>query len=106
MTPDATFNLGAHYERQTASGQWSGDINYYLNTGWYGQSDNLIKQGRYDTIDGSLAWRSVDGRLGVRLWGKNLTNEAVLTALGAADISTLVQYEAPRTYGLTLTTEF
>ncbi len=106
LTPDATFNLGAHYERQTASGQWSGDINYYLNTGWYGQSDNLIKQGRYDTIDGSLAWRSVDGRLGVRLWGKNLTNEAVLTALGAADISTLVQYEAPRTYGLTLTTEF
>ena len=106
LTPDATVNLNVHYERPTASGTWGVDAGYYYNSGFYGQSDNLLKQKAYGSVDGSLSWRAPDDRLTVRVWGKNLTNEVVFTALGASDISDLVQYAAPRTYGVTLSTSF
>jgi outer membrane receptor protein involved in Fe transport len=57
-------------------------------------------------LDASIAWKSIDKRFGVRIWGKNLTNRPVSTALGQSDTSAIVQYDAPRTYGITLSTQF
>jgi hypothetical protein len=42
----------------------------------------------------------------VKLWGSNLTNQAVATGLDSSAISSLVQYQPPRTYGVLLTTYF
>lgn len=106
LTPDATFNLNINYEKYTTSGTWTVDAGYYANSGWFGQSDNILEQDGYSTFDFALGWRAPDDRIGVRLWGKNLGDEAVASALGASDISSIVQYEAPRTYGLTLTSSF
>ena len=106
ITPDATFNLNAHYDHATQSGIWSVDVGGYYNSGFYGQPDNVLKQGKYALLDGSIGWKTSDKRYGVRLWGKNLTNHPVSTALGQSDTSAIVQYDAPRTYGITLSADF
>ena len=106
ITPDATFNLDAHYDHVTQSGIWSVDVGGYYNSGFYGQPDNVLKQRNYALLDGSVGWKTSDKRYGVRLWGKNLTNHPVSTALGQSDTSAIVQYDAPRTYGITLSADF
>ena len=106
ITPDATLNLNVHYMRETKSGTWSFDVGGYYNSGFFGQPDNVLKQDAYALLDASIGWKSTDKRFGVRIWGKNLTDHPVATALGQSDTSAIVQYDAPRTYGITLSTEF
>jgi iron complex outermembrane receptor protein len=105
-TPDATVNLNIHYDHETKAGTVAFDLGSYYNSGFYGQPDNVLKQDEFVTIDASIGWRTADDRYGVRLWGKNLTNQAVATALGQSDTSAIIQYDAPRTYGVTLSANF
>jgi outer membrane receptor protein involved in Fe transport len=105
-TADATFNLNFHYDHEMKGGTLAFDLGGYYNSGFYGQPDNVLKQDGYFLLDASVGWRTPDDRYGVRLWGKNLTNEAVATALGQSDTSAIIQYDAPRTYGITLSANF
>jgi iron complex outermembrane receptor protein len=106
ITPDATVNLNVHYVHETQAGRWSFDLGGYYNTGFYGQPDNVLKQNAFATLDASIGWKTPDKRFGVRLWGKNLTDHPITTALGQSDTSAIVQYDAPRTYGVTLSADF
>ncbi len=62
-----------------------------------------MQQPSYTRVNSSIAWQPSDHRYVVRLWGRNLTNEAVIS-YGGTLVSGLrtVGYEAPRTYGITL----
>jgi iron complex outermembrane receptor protein len=106
LTPDATFNLAAHYELPTSTGTWLADLGYYYNSGWYGQPDNVLRQDDYDRMDAAIGWRSSNDRFTVRVWGKNLGNRAVASALVASNTGSQIQYEPPRTYGVTLGVNF
>lgn len=106
LTPDATFNLNIRYERAAGPGIWSVDAGYYYNDGWYGGVGNTLRQDQYDRVSAAIGWRSASEHLGVRLWGRNLTDEEVATGLGANGLGTLVNYEPPRTYGVTITSKF
>ncbi|MGH6616649.1 TonB-dependent receptor [Sphingomonas sp.] len=106
ITPDATLNLNLHYDHETEAGTWSLDAGGYYNSGFFGQPDNVLKQKAYALLDASIGWKTADKRYGVRLWGKNLTDRPVATALGQSDTSSIVQYDAPRTYGITLSANF
>ncbi|WEK02324.1 MAG: TonB-dependent receptor [Candidatus Sphingomonas phytovorans] len=106
ITPDATVNLNVHYVRETKAGIWSFDLGGYYNSGFFGQPDNVLEQKAYALLDGSIGWKMPDKRYGIRVWGKNLTNKPVTTALGQSDTSAIVQYDAPRTYGITLSADF
>jgi iron complex outermembrane recepter protein len=66
------------------------------------EPDNVMEQGAYTRLNSSIAWQPANHRYVVRLWGKNLTNEAVIS-YGGTLVSGLrtVGYEAPRTYGIT-----
>jgi iron complex outermembrane recepter protein len=70
---------------------------------YYLEPDNVMRQPAYTRVNSSIAWQPSDHRYVVRLWGRNLTNEAV-TSYGGTLVSGLrtVGYEAPRTYGITL----
>jgi outer membrane receptor protein involved in Fe transport len=70
---------------------------------FYLEPDNVMKQDDYTRLNSSIAWRPANHRYGVTLWGRNLTNEAVIS-YGGTLVSGLrtVGYEAPRTYGVTL----
>lgn len=106
LTADATFNLNVHYEHFVGSGIWSADAGYYYNDGWYGGVGNTLRQDQYDRVSAAIGWRSANDHFGVRVWGRNLTDEEIATGLGANGLGTLVNYEPPRTYGVTITSKF
>jgi iron complex outermembrane recepter protein len=99
--PHFSFTLGAHYVVQLQGNEV--DLNATLQHSglFYLEPDNVMKQSDYTRLNSSIAWRSSDHRYGVTLWGKNLTNEAVIS-YGGTLVSGLrtVGYEAPRTYGM------
>ncbi|QGZ93809.1 TonB-dependent receptor [Terricaulis silvestris] len=106
FTPNGTLNLGAHYEIPTSGGNWFADVDYYYNDGWFGAHDNVFEQDAYSLVNAGVGWRSANDRWGVRLWGANLGDEEVATALQANAFSTLTNTSAPQTYGITLDTRF
>ena len=102
LTPDATFNVGLSYRIVAASGTWEINGQYYYNDGYFSQPDNLLRQGSYSNLGGSLGWTSPDKHYRVSVWGKNLTNKAVAVAILSSDIGSLASYAPPRTFGVTL----
>lgn len=57
-------------------------------------------------IDARLAWRNVAGTLEAAVWGRNLTNEEVLTHTTFGTAEAVMFYDAPRSYGVTVTVSF
>jgi iron complex outermembrane recepter protein len=107
FTSDLTTTLGFNYTIPLSApggvvlrGDWS------HNDGFYTDSDNLRRQSAYDTVNASARWTSPDGRYWVGVWGKNLTDDAVLTLQTTADFAAFSSYAAPRTYGVTAGTKF
>jgi iron complex outermembrane recepter protein len=106
QTPDATFDVSATYDLHLAAGRLRFFSGAYYNSGWYGQPDNILHQSNYWEFNSSVAWRDSTERFDVQLWGKNLTNKAVATALTGTDYASVVQYAPPRTYGITVSEHF
>ena len=61
-----------------------------------------VRQSPYAKVNASLTWYSEDERWNVGIWGKNLTNKAVIAATAAAGIPgpATAYLSAPRTFGL------
>lgn len=57
-------------------------------------------------IDARLAWRNLAGTLETAVWGRNLTNEEVLTHTTFGTAEAVMFYDAPRSYGVTFTVTF
>jgi iron complex outermembrane recepter protein len=107
FTPDLATSLGFNYTIPLATGgkiviesDWS------HNDGFYTDSDNLRKQRPYNTVNASARWTLAGGRYWVGMWGKNLTNDAVLTLQTTAAFADFASYAAPRTFGVTAGTQF
>jgi hypothetical protein len=99
--------LAARYPQQSQK-DFLDDVLVDLNTTvehagrFYLEPDNVMQQPAYTRLNSSIAWHPADHRNGVTLWGRNLTNEAVIS-YGGTLVSGLrtVGYEATRTYGVT-----
>jgi iron complex outermembrane receptor protein len=53
-----------------------------------------------------MEWRALSGTYGVRVWGKNLTNEYYGLNILSSTSGWYGNYAAPRTYGVTLLADF
>jgi iron complex outermembrane recepter protein len=100
--PHFSFTLGANYVVQLQGSELDLNATVQHSGLFYLEPDNVMKQNDYTRLNSSIAWRPADHRYGVTLWGRNLTNEAVIS-YGGTLVSGLrtVGYEAPRTYGIT-----
>lgn len=105
-SPKVTFNLGGDWHHDTSFGEIGAAFNYGYNSGFFFESDNLIKQDAYHMISASIRWTSPDERFTARLWTKNMFNEAVLTQGLATAFGGLASYQAPATYGITVGVNF
>lgn len=107
FTSDLTTTLGFNYTLPlTAEGAVVIQGDWSHNDGFYTDADNLRRQRAYDTVNASARWTSSSGRYWVGVWGKNLTDDAVLTLQTTADFAAFSSYAAPRTYGVTAGTKF
>jgi iron complex outermembrane receptor protein len=105
-TPDWTANVGLTYVVQTSTGDWTLNANYLHNSGWFGEPDNQLRQPAYDTVNASLYWHLKDKPFTIGLWGRNLSDELVYTAVSGNAVSGLSQYAPPRTYGIKFSADF
>lgn len=106
FTAKVTATLGADYTVPTAVGEVALNVNVLYSDGFYSEVDNLRRQGSYELVNAGVTWTSPGKTYHVRLWGKNLANEAVVTELAAAALSTGATYQPPRTYGITVGATF
>lgn len=90
------FQLGAGYVRAAVDARyeskWWADFVHNLGT----------MQKGYAKVNASLTYYSDDARWNIGIWGKNLTDEAVIAATAAAGIPgpATAYMDAPRTYGV------
>ena len=106
-TPEFTASIGGSWDIPTASaGRFTIAGNYYYNGGFYGDADNRVRQGHYNTVDASVTWRPDGDTLFVRVWGKNLTDAYYRSQIGASNTADNGTIAPPRTYGATLGFDF
>ncbi len=105
-TPDWTANLGATYVLRTAIGEWTLRGDFVHDSGWYGEPDNQLRQPAYNMVNASLYWHLQSRPYSIGLWGRNLGNELVYTAIAGNAVTSLSQYAPPRTFGLKFRAEF
>jgi iron complex outermembrane receptor protein len=90
------FHLGSGYIRAAADAryesEWFADFVHNLGT----------RQKPYAKVNASLTYYADDNRWNIGVWGKNLTDEAVIAATAAAGIPgpATAYMDAPRTYGV------
>jgi iron complex outermembrane recepter protein len=105
-TPTWTTNVGLDYVLDTAVGNWTLDANFLHNSGWFGEPDNQLAQPAYNSINASVYVHPKNQPFSIGLWGRNLSNQAVYTAVSGNAVTSLAQYAPPRTYGIKFTAEF
>ena len=105
QTPDIAGNISADYHLPTSFGEVGLNVSYSYNDGYFTQPDNNLRQPSYNTVAATLRIELHNG-LGLRLWGRNLTNALIAQNLSAGQFNSVVSYAAPRTFGATLTGKF
>jgi iron complex outermembrane recepter protein len=106
FSPRGSANLAIDYRIRIASAICDLDVTDYYSAGWFAAPDNILRQPAYNLVNASLSLSTADERRSLRLWGRNLSNAAVATGLDSSALSDLVQYQPPRTYGVTLAVKF
>nr|WP_255326594.1 TonB-dependent receptor [Sphingobium sp. EM0848] len=107
FSPPMTVNVAANYTLNLANGSdLLFNLSYFHTARFYFEPDHSIAQNPYGLLSASLGWRSADQRLGLRLWGKNLTNEQYFAGANSTSAGRLYSAAEPRTYGFTLSYHF
>ncbi len=97
-----TGNIGADYTAELGSGTLNLGANVYYNSGFYPESDNVIKQHSYALLGANIRYTLSNG-LSIGAFGKNLTDRRVINFETTIPNGTHMNfYQAPRTYGITL----
>jgi outer membrane receptor protein involved in Fe transport len=110
--PESTFNVGVEYTWDPGSfGAWglTGRVDYYRQSDsfsrvWNTQRDKLSS---WDNLNASLSLFNDDNGMRIELFGKNITDEQVITGAYLTDDSsglfTNIFLTEPRTYGVAVT---
>ncbi len=102
-----TFNVGADYTLETGAGDFTVTADWYHNSGYFFEPDNLLRQGAYDLVNAQLRWKP-NKNYAVRIYGRNLLGEKIVA--GAASYQGPVGFayvpSPPRTYGVAIDFDF
>ncbi len=96
-SPKWTANLSGHY----VIGDYSANLSYYCNDGFYWDPDNRLRNPTYHLVNSSVDWTSHDRRWNLRLWGKNLLKQKYYSYESAAAVGDEGSPAPPLTFGFT-----
>lgn len=110
-TPDWTLQVGARYELELPNGgklQLGGSLSATDKQFFTEFEDSRLSASSYTLIDANIKYTTPGGRISVNLFGKNLSDEMVLSGAFAIATSRTIAgtYLPPRTYGVTLSYSF
>ncbi|WP_216635601.1 TonB-dependent receptor [Croceicoccus bisphenolivorans] len=104
-TADWATTIAADYQIPTSFGKVMFSATYNHSDGYYAEVDNLRRQSAYDIVNGSVRIESDKGPY-ASVWARNLLNESVLLQVQASRFGGSAQFQAARTYGITVGTSF
>lgn len=104
-TPKWSGSLTANYEREFDGGALILSGTVYYSSRVYMEYSNRVSQPAYAKLNASAGWRFPNGAM-VRVWGRNLTDKAVLTNIVSTSSYDAVDYERPREFGVELSWRF
>ena len=111
-TPESTFNVGAEYTWEPGSfGNWglTGRVDYYRQSDSFSRAWNTGRDelSSWDNLNVTVSLFNDEAGLRVDLFGKNISDEEVITGAYLTDDSsglfTNIFLTEPRTYGISLT---
>lgn len=105
-TPPLTGSVSANYAIPIATGDVALSLAWVYNDGFYFDPQNATKQPSYNLINASIGYQPASGGWGVRLWGKNLTQEQYYTAIVPQTYGDTATPAAPRSYGISFNVQF
>lgn len=99
-SPTLSGNLLAQYTEDTNWGRFDLSGNIYYTTKVYYDIGDRITQPAYPDLNASLAWQPTDSKLQVVVWGKNITDRAVIQSTIISSAADQVHFAPPRTVGV------
>jgi iron complex outermembrane receptor protein len=106
-SPDLTISAQLQYTIPLRNvGTLDFTANYYHNSGFSFDPANLYRQSAYDLVNLRASLGMLNDNFVVSLFGRNLTDEEILTGVAPTELVILGQYDLPRTYGVELTYSF
>ncbi|WP_313807894.1 TonB-dependent receptor [Sphingobium sp.] len=105
-TPPFTANLNAQYKIPATIGDFDVTGSVYYNDGFFFDPENRARQDNYVLVNASLGWTSANGRWGVKLYGRNLTDAHYYNQIIPQRFGDTAVPDAPRTYGVMVRMNF
>jgi iron complex outermembrane recepter protein len=105
-SPKWEGNLAAAYTLPTAVGSFTLTALYSVNSGYFFEPDNRVKQPEFNIVNATLEWKTLSQAFGVRLWGKNLTDAEYVSFNTENAFGDQYSVSPPRTYGFDLLYHF
>ena len=96
-----TFNLGGDYTIKTPEGDVTLTADWYHNSGYFFEPDNLLHQGAYNLINAQVRWQ-ISNAYSLRVFGRNLANERIIAGAASYQGPTGFAYvpSPPLTWGI------
>lgn len=103
--PNFVGNIAADYHIPTNFGEVGLTLAYSYNNGYFAQPDNVFAVPSFSNLNGAISF-DLQGKFGIQLWGRNLTNAKAIYNLSSNAAVTAAGYRAPRTFGVTVKAKF
>jgi iron complex outermembrane receptor protein len=105
-SPKWEGNVAAVYTIPSSIGSFSVTGLYSINSGYFFEPDNRVRQPEFHIVNATLEWKSLSETFGIRLWGKNLTNAEYVSFNTENAFGDQYSVSPPRTYGIDLLYHF
>ena len=106
FTPKLTASVTADYEVPTSVGDFDLSVTGYHSGEFFYNTSSIPRTDAYTSVSSQLSFAPSGSRLKYAIWGRNLTNRAVVKSIIDAQTAPVVQFDAPREIGATVTYSF
>jgi iron complex outermembrane receptor protein len=104
--PKYTFTLSTDYNKVFEPGTFNANLTLFYTDTVYFDSDQRVHQGPYGIVNARMSWQPRDCHIRAEAWVKNLLDKDYISSTSLQNISDIVGYGRPRTYGVTLNYAF
>jgi iron complex outermembrane receptor protein len=104
--PKFSASLTANYTKEIGAGRVDLSTTVFHSSKFYLEVSDRVVQPSYTLISARAAWTPTGSKFRFEVWGKNLTNKAVIAGAYILANADNVGYSPPRTYGVALNYAF
>ena len=98
-----TASFAANYVRSFAFGELNLGVNTYSSSEFTYDTSGITRTGAHTTVAAQLQWTPPGSGMTFGLWGRNLTNRAVINTIIPAQTAPVVAFAPPREIGISAT---